>query len=109
MPPPPEGRLPILIGGSGPKVTLRLTAQYADAWNSFGPPASYAQKSRTLDEWCAQLERNPRQIERTVGIQASEIGDWQAYVDAGAEHLIVMTGPPFDLDPICKLVEIART
>ena len=46
-----------------------------------------------------KLERDPRQIERTVGIQATEIDDWQAYLDAGAEHLIVMTGPPFDLDP----------
>jgi len=64
--PPPRGPLPILIGGSGPKVTLRLTAQHADAWNSFGPPASYAEKSRTLDEWCARVERNPRQVERTL-------------------------------------------
>jgi probable F420-dependent oxidoreductase len=106
--PPPQGRLPILIGGSGPKVTLRLTAEHADAWNAFGPPASYAEKSRTLDEWCARVERNPRQIERTVGIQATEIGDWQAYLDAGAEHIIVMSGPPFDLDPVRKLLEIAR-
>jgi probable F420-dependent oxidoreductase len=107
--PPPQGRLPILIGGSGPKVTLRLTAEHADAWNAFGPPASYAEKSRTLDDWCARVERNPRQIERTVGIQATEIGDWQAYLDAGAEHIIVMSGPPFDLDPVRKLLEIART
>ena len=95
-------------GGSGPKVTLRLTAQHADAWNAFGPPAAYAEKNRTLDEWCARLERDPRQIERTVGIQASEIDDWEAYLDAGAEHLIVMAGPPFDLDPTRRLLEIAR-
>ena len=50
-----------------------------------------------------------RQIERTVGIQATEIGDWQAYLDAGAEHIIVMIGPPFDLDPVRKLLEIARS
>jgi probable F420-dependent oxidoreductase len=106
--PPPQGPLPILIGGSGPKVTLRLTAEHADGWNSFGPPAAYAEKNRTLDEWCARLDRNPRQIERTVGIQATEIGDWQAYLDAGAEHIIVMAGPPFDLDPVRKLLDIAR-
>jgi probable F420-dependent oxidoreductase len=106
--PPPRGPVPILVGGSGPKVTLRLTAEHADAWNAFGPPEAYARKNRTLDEWCATLDRNPRQIERTVGIQASEIDDWQAYLDAGAEHLIVMAGPPFDMEPARRLLEIAR-
>ncbi|HEY5013887.1 MAG TPA: LLM class F420-dependent oxidoreductase, partial [Acidimicrobiia bacterium] len=107
--PPPVGDVPILIGGSGEKVTLRLVAQYADAWNTFGPPEHFATKSRVLDEWCAKLDRNPAQIERTVGIGATEIDDWQAYLDAGASHLIVMTGPPFDLDPVRRLLDIARS
>ena len=106
--PAPVGDVPILIGGSGEKVTLRLVAQYADGWNSFGPPEHFAAKNRVLDEWCARLDRNPTQIERTVGIQATEAGDWQAYLDAGAEHIIVMAGPPFDLDPVRKLLEVAR-
>ena len=107
--PPPRGACPILVGGSGPKVTLRLTAEHADAWNSFGPPDAYAEKNRTLNKWCEKLGRNPRQIERTVGIQASEVDDWEAYLDAGAEHLIVMAGAPFDLDPTRRLLEIARS
>ena len=107
--PPPTGHLPLLIGGSGEQITLRLVAEYADAWNGFGPVDSYRSKNKLLDEWCARLERNPRQIERTVGIQATEIDDWQAYLDAGAEHFIVMTGPPFNLDPIRRLLDIART
>jgi len=106
--PPPHGAVPILVGGSGPKVTLRLTAEHADAWNAFGPPEAYAEKNRILDEWCAKLDRNPRQIERTVGIQATEIDDWEKYLDAGAEHLIVMAGPPFDMAPTRRLLEIAR-
>src|SRR3954470_17255025 len=57
--PPPAGRLPILIGGSGEKVTLRLVAEYADAWNTFGPPENFARKSRVLDEWCLRLDRKP--------------------------------------------------
>jgi probable F420-dependent oxidoreductase len=107
--PPPSGRLPILIGGSGEKVTLRLVAEHADGWNSFGPPSNFKQKSAVLDEWCARLERNPREIERTVGVSGAEVDNWEAYVDAGAEHLIVMRGAPFDLDPVRKLLEYARS
>ncbi len=44
--PPPCGRLPVLIGGSGEKVTLRIVAELADAWNTFGPPANYAREER---------------------------------------------------------------
>ena len=107
--PPPRGPVPILVGGSGPKVTLRLTAEHADAWNAFGPPDAYAEQNRTLDEWCAKFDRNPRHIERTVGISASEIDDWPAYLDAGAEHIIVTADPPFDMAPTRRLLEIARS
>ena len=107
--PPPCGRLPVLIGGSGEKVTLRIVAELADAWNTFGPPANYARKSAVLDNWCTKLGRDPRQVERTVAVNAGEVGDWQAYLDAGAEHLILMTGPPFDLDPLRKLLDSARS
>jgi probable F420-dependent oxidoreductase len=107
--PPPTGRLPVLIGGSGEKVTLRLVAEYADAWNTFGPPANYAHKNAVVDEWCTKLGRDPRQVERTVAINAGEVGDWQAYLDAGAEHLILMTGPPFDLDPLRALLDASRS
>src|SRR6476661_7338728 len=107
--PPPAGDLPILIGGSGEKVTLRLVAQYADAWNTFGPPANFAAKSAVLDEWCAKLGRAPGEIERTVAIQPDEIGAWQDYLDAGAEHLIVMTGSPYDLAPVEALLASARS
>ena len=106
--PPPIGDVPILIGGSGEKVTLRLVAQYADGWNSFGPPERFAEKNRVLNEWCARLDRNPAQIERTVGINANEVANSQAYLDAGATHLIVMLGPPYDLDPVRRLLDIAR-
>jgi probable F420-dependent oxidoreductase len=106
--PPPRGRLPILIGGSGEKVTLRLVAEYADAWNTFGPPESFAQKNRVLDDWCARLDRRPSQIERTVAINPTEVDTWPAYLDAGAQHLIVMVGPPFDLAPVERLLHAAR-
>ncbi len=106
--PPPPGHLPILIGGGGEKVTLRLVAEHADAWNTFGPPKNFAAKNRVLDEWCDRVGRRRDQIERTVGINTSEVGDASAYIDAGAEHLIVMVGAPFDLSPVEQLLAKVR-
>ncbi len=89
--PAPVGDLPILIGGSGEKKTLRLVAEHAQAWNTFGPPEHFAAKSKVLDEWCERLGRDPREIERTVAVGAQEdpatLPDYQA---AGADHVIVM-------------------
>jgi len=106
--PPPVGSLPILIGGGGEKVTLRLVAEHADAWNTFGPPETYAHKNAVLDDWCAQLGRDPSTIERTVGIGATEVDDVEKYLDAGATHLIVMTGHPYDLGPVERLLGLAQ-
>jgi probable F420-dependent oxidoreductase len=107
--PPPAGDLPILIGGGGERVTLRLVAQYADAWNAFGPPATYAAKSAVLDEWCSRLGRNPREIERTAALQPDEVSAWSEYLAAGAQHLIVMTGAPYDLRPVEELLAAGRS
>src|SRR6476619_4770886 len=60
--------MPILVGGGGERVTLRLVAEHADAWNSFGPPASFRHKNQVLDDWCADVGRDPADIERTVAI-----------------------------------------
>lgn len=106
--PPPVGRLPILIGGSGEKVTLRMVATHANAWNSFGPPENFAHKNGVLNEWCAKVGRDPGEVERTVCIQPNEVDQLDAYVEAGAEHLIVMVGSPFDLDPVARLLDAAR-
>jgi len=65
-PRPVQAHLPILIGGSGPKKTLRTTARYADAWNTDGSPEELARKDATLRERCAEIGRNPDEIERTV-------------------------------------------
>jgi len=51
---------------------------------------------------------DPASIERTVAIQPGEIGDWRAYLDSGATHLIVMVGSPYDLDPVGELLANAR-
>lgn len=103
--PGPVGSLPILIGGSGEKVTLRLVAEHADAWNTFGPPENFARLNGVLDDWCAKVGREPGAIERTVAVQGDDVHDIGRYVDAGADHVIVMTGAPFDLGPLQSLVD----
>jgi probable F420-dependent oxidoreductase len=99
--PRPTRQIPILIGGSGEKVTLRLTAQHADMWNDFGPPESFARKNQVLNDWCAEVGRDPAAIERTVWLPAEEAaqGDalFDAYAAAGATHLILGTEAPFDV------------
>jgi alkanesulfonate monooxygenase SsuD/methylene tetrahydromethanopterin reductase-like flavin-dependent oxidoreductase (luciferase family) len=102
--PPSAGPLPILIGGSGQKVTLRLVAEYADMWNSFGPPADYAVQNAALNEWCAQLGRDPAEIERTVLLDVpEEAQDLNGFIEAGAQHIIVGCAHPFDLRPVQEL------
>jgi alkanesulfonate monooxygenase SsuD/methylene tetrahydromethanopterin reductase-like flavin-dependent oxidoreductase (luciferase family) len=102
--PGPAGALPILVGGGGEKVTLRLVAEHADAWNTFGPVETFAHKNQVLDEWCDRVGRDPKAVERTVAISPLEIGDADKYVDAGASHLIVMLGHPYDLSSVEALL-----
>jgi len=104
--PPPLGELPILIGGGGEKVTLRLVAEHAAAWNTFGPPEHFAAKSRILDEHCREVGRDPAEIERTVALNdADDVDKVDAYLEVGAQHLILGRGHPFDLSPVRALVE----
>lgn len=102
--PPPMGDLPLLIGGGGERVTLRLVAEHAQMWNFFGPPDNYERKCRVLDGWCEKLGRDPKEIERSVLIDAHEVVDHKAYLDAGAEHLIVKMGHPYHLAPVEELL-----
>jgi len=102
--PPPMGDLPILVGGGGEKVTLRLVAEHADMWNSFGPPRTFRHKNEVLDRWCAEVGRDPKAVERTVAIEAEDVDRVDAFLEAGAEHLILMRGAPFDLAPLESLL-----
>ena len=103
-PGPVNGKIPLMIGGSGEKVTLKLTAKYADAHNTFGPVDHFRHKMEVLDRWCAELGRDPREIERTVAIEPAALADAKAFEEAGADHLIVMTGNPYDLSAVEKFI-----
>jgi len=106
--PAPMGPLPLLIGGGGQKVTLRIVAEHADLWNSFGPPTQYAEQNEALNEWCRRVGRDPGGIERTVLLDVpEEAEDLRGFVEAGAEHVIVGCPDPFDLEPLRKLQRAA--
>lgn len=103
--PQPVRNIPILVGGGGEKVTLRITARYADMWHGFGDPETIAHKMHVLDNWCAEIGRNPHEIERCCGTQKFASDDQRdAYVAAGATHLILGMGEPWDFDAIENLV-----
>ncbi|XVV14886.1 LLM class flavin-dependent oxidoreductase [Actinoplanes sp. CA-131856] len=57
---------PILIGAKGEKRMLRIVAEHADAWNTWGVPSHIAQKSEVLNDHCATIGRDPRTIARTA-------------------------------------------
>ncbi len=98
--PGPVGPLPIMIGGSGRKVTLRIVAEQATSWNTFGTPDEFAETNAVLDDWCAKVGRDPSEIERTLAADAKAASLVNEYADAGVDHLILMAGPPFSLDAL---------
>lgn len=60
-----QPRPPIMIGGSGRRVTLRLVAQYADMCNLFGTPDQVAEGYDTLRQHCTDVGRPYDDITRT--------------------------------------------
>src|SRR5215213_4879341 len=91
-PRPIQARLPILIGGSGPKKTLRTTARHADMWNGYGSATRIAETSAVLRERCEEIGRPFESIERTVTtevvIRASEPEAREAWSIVEERHAI---------------------
>lgn len=104
VPPPVRSPIPICIGGGGEKVTLKIVAEQADIWNGFGPVSSFRHKNEVLNNWCREVGRDPATVERSVLIQAGELSDLDAFVEAGANHIILGMGPPWPLGAVEQLV-----
>jgi alkanesulfonate monooxygenase SsuD/methylene tetrahydromethanopterin reductase-like flavin-dependent oxidoreductase (luciferase family) len=68
LPPPLQDRLPILIGGSGEKKTLRTVATYADMWNMVATSDldRMRHKDEVLRRHCEAVGRDDAEIERTA-------------------------------------------
>ncbi len=123
VPKPKQTRLPLLIGGGGEKLTLKITARYADEWNVWGDVATLKHKMAILDQHCDAAGRDPANIQRSavallflsndeafikrmkgspaampsiVGNVAEVRDIVKAYQDAGVDELIV---PDFTMGP----------
>jgi F420-dependent oxidoreductase-like protein len=121
QPKPKQDTLPLLIGGGGEKVTLKITAKYADEWNVWGTVETMINKMKILDQHCEDAGRNPADIQRSAvalmfltddekfaqkmnaGSQAAIAGNLNqiqdivgAYQAAGVDELIV---PDFTMGP----------
>jgi alkanesulfonate monooxygenase SsuD/methylene tetrahydromethanopterin reductase-like flavin-dependent oxidoreductase (luciferase family) len=90
QPAPVQARMPLLIGGSGERRTLRIAAKYADQWNAWTTPELLAHKISVLREHCEQVGRDPAEIH--VSTQALlYMSTDEAWVK---EHKDQASGPP---------------
>jgi probable F420-dependent oxidoreductase len=105
FPSPVRNPIPILIGGGGEKKTLRIAARYANITHTFGDPETFAHKMRALDNWCAEINRDSREIERSCATQKfAAAAQRDALVKAGATHLIMGMDEPWDFAAVEELV-----
>jgi alkanesulfonate monooxygenase SsuD/methylene tetrahydromethanopterin reductase-like flavin-dependent oxidoreductase (luciferase family) len=96
LPRPVQPRLRLWIGGQGEKRMLRIVARHADGWNvPFLAPETYADRGRTLDQWCEREKRDPKAITRTINLGLA-LGSDEAAVRRQEENLRLMFGPMTD-------------
>jgi F420-dependent oxidoreductase-like protein len=104
---------PIVIGGTGPKRTLRSAARWAQHWNHPGATVEEWKVSRdVLYQHCADIGRDPSEITLSTHLRyeadagPSALADKAAeYADAGMDLGIVTLLPPLDpsvLEPIAE-------
>ena len=92
---PVQEHLPIMIGGSGERKTLRTVARYADMWNAFGTPDELRHKDEVLRRHCEEVGRDESQIERTLGCKMV-IRDDHAEAQRVWEQLLAANKTPLE-------------
>ena len=117
-PRPVQVRLPIMIGGSGKKKTLRTLARYGDQWNVMGELSKLAERDAILREHCDAVGRDEAEIERSTTVDIvirdtheAGLAYYQARLAANGEEFDpdwnFFVGPPAEiaerLQPILAL------
>jgi probable F420-dependent oxidoreductase len=104
--PPPVRPMPLLIAGTGERRTLKLVAQYADAWHAAFPdrPEDLESPVAALRRWCDDVGRDPADIEWGVGVEPEDIErflarDAAVYVEMGfSQFTLGFNGPSWPVD-----------
>ena len=78
-------RMPVLIGGSGPRM-LRLAARHADIWNAVGTPDEGGALNQRLDAACEAEGRDPATLVRTVSPRLNLLASVEAFADGVAAY-----------------------
>ena len=94
--PPPQRRMPILIAGTGPRLTLPIVARYADAWHAAFPerPAELQPAVATLRRHCGRIRRDPAEIEWGVGVEPDDL---DRFLAEDADEYVAMGFTQFTL------------
>jgi probable F420-dependent oxidoreductase len=104
--PPPVRRPPLLIAGTGERRTLRLVAQFADAWHATFPerPEELETPVAALRRWGDEVGRDPAEIEWGVGVEPEDIErflarDAAVYVEMGfTQFTLGFNGPMWTVE-----------
>jgi F420-dependent oxidoreductase-like protein len=92
-PKPLRGDIPILVGGSGERKTLRLVAQYADGCNLFGRGDQLRHLLDVLNRHCEDVGRDPSEITKTA-MATIAIAETESEVKAKLEAMRDAGFPP---------------
>lgn len=83
-PKPLQSPLPLLLGVSGERISMRLAARFADIWNCWGTPEVIEHKITVLNRHCKDVGRDPETIERSaqalvlMSDDAGRLRQWRA-------------------------------
>ncbi len=110
LPPPIQERLPILIGGGGEQVTLKLVARYGDANNVGGGLANVKRKEAILLQHCETVRRDPSEIERTTSLGTVIIRDSRTEAEEVLREVFAANGQAdlWEDQPVGTVEEVAE-
>ena len=100
--PPPVRPIPILIGGEGERVTLRVVAEHADIWHTYAVGDGLRRKTEVLERWCSEAQRDPAEIERATAVSnAFNVRVADELVEIGVSLFVVeYARPPYDFSQL---------